>query len=335
MADIFVSYAHEDEARVGHLVEALEEQGWSVFWDRRIPAGETWRSYIGQALGDAHCVMVVWSRSSVASNWVIEEADEGLQRKILVPVLLDSILPPIGFRSVQAADLADWQPGRHSPHFHRLVQDIRAVLGTTAPTPGMARRDDPKSDGTRRMPNPSLRQLKLRSRPLTYGFAAVLIALVTGTGYWGLQEWRAHLAGTIPPSSGGLVFATRIAANGQALDPAVTFPPTVTKLYAVFRPDMVPPGMKVYNVQQPAPGGYYANLQLKEGASLSRLGWRWYRDRQVVIHDKFECGPGQYVWLERYDNGGVFRGELGPGKYTVVVLVDEEPVMSAVLTIKP
>jgi hypothetical protein len=35
MADIFLSYAREDQSRVGPLVRALEGQGWSVFWDRR------------------------------------------------------------------------------------------------------------------------------------------------------------------------------------------------------------------------------------------------------------------------------------------------------------
>ena len=45
MSDIFVTYAREDEDRVRELVSVLEQQGWSVFWDRRIPTGETWRSY--------------------------------------------------------------------------------------------------------------------------------------------------------------------------------------------------------------------------------------------------------------------------------------------------
>src|SRR3954453_15161134 len=64
MTDVFISYAREDEARVRDIVRALEQQNWSVFWDRRIPAGKSWRSYIGQALADAKCVIVVWSQWS-------------------------------------------------------------------------------------------------------------------------------------------------------------------------------------------------------------------------------------------------------------------------------
>ena len=33
MADVFVSYARSDKARVAPLVAAIEGQGWSVWWD--------------------------------------------------------------------------------------------------------------------------------------------------------------------------------------------------------------------------------------------------------------------------------------------------------------
>lgn len=125
MADIFISYAREDEVRIQPLVRVLENRAWSIFWDRHIPAGQTWRSYIGKALGDARCVIVAWSRDSVVSDWVSEEADEGKKRGILIPVLLDAVEPPIGFRSIQAADLTDWQSDRLSPHFEKLLHEIR------------------------------------------------------------------------------------------------------------------------------------------------------------------------------------------------------------------
>ena len=33
MADVFVSYARSDKARVAPLVAVIEAQGWSVWWD--------------------------------------------------------------------------------------------------------------------------------------------------------------------------------------------------------------------------------------------------------------------------------------------------------------
>ena len=41
MSDIFLSYASDDRSRARSLAEALEAQGWSVWWDRIIPAGRT------------------------------------------------------------------------------------------------------------------------------------------------------------------------------------------------------------------------------------------------------------------------------------------------------
>ena len=133
MTDIFISYAHEDENRVREIVRALEEKRWSIFWDRRIPAGKTWHGYIGKALSDARCVIVAWSQHSISSEWVIEEANRAKGRGILVPVPLDSVEPPLGFSGIQADDLTEWKPGYSSPHFDQLIQDIAGVLEAKPP----------------------------------------------------------------------------------------------------------------------------------------------------------------------------------------------------------
>ncbi|MBU6478710.1 MAG: TIR domain-containing protein, partial [Xanthomonadaceae bacterium] len=39
MADVFVSYARADKARVAPLVAAIEAKGWSVWWDPEISPG--------------------------------------------------------------------------------------------------------------------------------------------------------------------------------------------------------------------------------------------------------------------------------------------------------
>jgi TIR domain len=190
MGDIFISYAREDEAQIRHLAYVLEKQGWSVFWDRRIPAGQTWRSYIGHALSNAKCVIVAWSRNSISSKWVIEEADEGQQRGILVPVLLDSIQPPMGFRGVQAADLVDWQPDRPSPNLNQLIQDISVVLGTTVPMLIMEQHAGPKSETSGHTHHHSPRHGY--SRRFAYIFVPMISALLSGIGYWGYQVWLAN-----------------------------------------------------------------------------------------------------------------------------------------------
>jgi formylglycine-generating enzyme required for sulfatase activity len=130
MSDIFLSYASEDLTRIRPLVQFLMQQGWSVWWDRTIPLGKTYDQVIEEALDAARCVVVVWSQVSVASHWVRTEAEEGRQRGILVPVMIDSgVRLPLGFRLLQTALLLDWSELASHPEFARLVQAIAALLG--------------------------------------------------------------------------------------------------------------------------------------------------------------------------------------------------------------
>ena len=77
MADIFLSYADHDNKAIRPLVKALEQEGWSMFWDREIPLGKTWRQVLDEELAAARSVVVVWTETSVNRRWVIEEAEEG------------------------------------------------------------------------------------------------------------------------------------------------------------------------------------------------------------------------------------------------------------------
>jgi formylglycine-generating enzyme required for sulfatase activity len=132
MADIFISYARQDLDWVSKLAAHLAAAGWSVWWDSKIPAGRTFRQVIDEALEAARCVVVVWSEKALASDWVLEEADEGRKRRILVPVLKERVRPPLGFRQVQAADLTNWQGDENDQQYQSLVGDINALIGPPA-----------------------------------------------------------------------------------------------------------------------------------------------------------------------------------------------------------
>lgn len=150
MSDIFISYASEDRDWVKPLAEALATQGWSVWWDREIPFGKAFDQVIKEALSDARCIVVVWSNNSIKSDWVIEEAQYGRERKILVPVLLDDPhdgLPPFGFRRLQGANLQGWDGTDTHPVFQKLVADITGILG-----PAPAEEKDAKQATTGEQP---------------------------------------------------------------------------------------------------------------------------------------------------------------------------------------
>jgi TIR domain len=111
MADIFLSYRRADRDRVVPLVALFEARGWTVWSETRIDAGEQWDEVIEREVDAASCVVAVWSHQSVTSRWVRAEAGEGLERGILVPVLIDSAKPPLEFRRVHAIDLTAWRGG--------------------------------------------------------------------------------------------------------------------------------------------------------------------------------------------------------------------------------
>jgi len=68
MVDVFVSYKAEDRLRVGPLVEALQADGLSVWWDAHIDAGDEWRDSIAANLDAAKCVIVAWSKRSAGPD---------------------------------------------------------------------------------------------------------------------------------------------------------------------------------------------------------------------------------------------------------------------------
>lgn len=129
MTDIFISYASGDQARVESLAKALGDLGWSVFWDFTIPVGKTWHQFVTEALDAAKCAVVVWSKTSINSDWVYEEAEEAMERRILVPALIDKVKPPLGFRRMQASKLINWTGETSHPEFEKLLDSIEGILG--------------------------------------------------------------------------------------------------------------------------------------------------------------------------------------------------------------
>ena len=61
--DIFVSYSSNDRERVRALVEVLDAEGWSVWWDRAIKPGGSFEETIDQVISEFRCVMVCWTES--------------------------------------------------------------------------------------------------------------------------------------------------------------------------------------------------------------------------------------------------------------------------------
>lgn len=137
MADVFVSYKAEDRRRVRPLVEALEAEGFSLWWDERIGGGDEWRRSIEEHLSEALCVIVVWSRRSIAleGQFVRDEAMRAQRSGTYLPVTIDKIEPPLGFGERQAISLVRWRGDRGDRRFRAIVAAVRAISSGETPAP--------------------------------------------------------------------------------------------------------------------------------------------------------------------------------------------------------
>jgi adenylate cyclase len=125
VADVFISYASGDRERIAPLVDAIEGAGFSVWWDPRIGMGSSFDREIERELDASKCVVVIWSARSVDSDWVRAEANEALERQILVPAMIDDVRPPLVFRRAQTARLVDWPESREG--LEALISGVRDV----------------------------------------------------------------------------------------------------------------------------------------------------------------------------------------------------------------
>jgi TolB-like protein len=147
MSDVFISYKAEDRRRIRPLVQCLQSEGYSVWWDERIGAGDAWRETIERELDSAACVIVVWSKRSIGpeGGFVREEASRAQRRGVYVPVLIDAVDPPLGFGEKQATSLRGWTGDCADARYGAVHAAVARLAGNgstqgTAPAAPVSRR---------------------------------------------------------------------------------------------------------------------------------------------------------------------------------------------------
>ncbi len=144
MSDIFISYARDDKEKAKSLAGVLAKQGWSVWWDPKIPPGKSWPEVIEEALLATKCVVALWSKASRESKWVKKEARNADQRSILIPVLIEDVKVPFEFDHLQAAQLLDWKGEISHPEAQRLIDAVEKILGIPRKVKSETKRVDAK-----------------------------------------------------------------------------------------------------------------------------------------------------------------------------------------------
>jgi tetratricopeptide (TPR) repeat protein len=257
MADIFLSYASEDRDRVRSLAEALIARGFNVWWDRALAAGQDYAATIERELRAAKAVIVVWTRSSIASAFVRDEAGRARDESRLVPVLFDRVEIPLGFGAFQAEDFTNWNGGRNAPQMQLLEAVLRAKLS--------GRDVDPAAIERRR------RRLGARVRIVS---VLTVVALIVGIAAGGAYIFRP------PPQTDLRAELLRLLAEGQ-----------LTPEQAIQLAEILETGALGETQQasvSPAPGGGLSTRSVEDDASAVAISEADFsEDASQVFRDAF------------------------------------------------
>jgi hypothetical protein len=133
--NVYLSYSRQDLPIAQLLSAALETLGVSSWWDSTsIPIGAKLDQFVSDMVSTVQCVVVLWSKSSVESEFVRFEAEAAVQRGIFLPVLIDEVELPLRFRSYNAARLEHWNGSTSDPAFKVLYGAIRRFIDTSPTT---------------------------------------------------------------------------------------------------------------------------------------------------------------------------------------------------------
>ena len=219
MADIFLSYSRVDRPTAQKIAEALEAEGFVVWWDKVLQAGQTYDEVTETMLRESHIVIVLWSHTSVKSTWVRAEATLGQRKCVLVPAMIEDAERPIMFELMQAADLIGWSGDRSDERWINFVADLKRAQDRPKPTndedPKAAEevaKPAPKSVAPVETPAPVVQPEPVAPTPVQTGAPATekrsggagpflwvgALAIMAGGGWFGYQYWQSQQCSICP-----------------------------------------------------------------------------------------------------------------------------------------
>ena len=184
MPDIFLSYSREDQVVARRFAENLEREGFSVWWDQSLAAGEEFDAVTEKALDEARAVVVLWSRHSVNSRWVRAEATQAQANRRLVPVMIEPCRRPIMFELTHTAELSDWNGDPQDPSWRSFVAGLHRFAPKESPAGSFA----PAQPAPR--PPETRDEQPERSRTARRIAVAGGLVLVLGAAAFGLHALR-------------------------------------------------------------------------------------------------------------------------------------------------
>jgi len=135
---IFISHSHKDNLIVERLAEEIEASGFSCWLDLwEMEVGDSIRRRVEEGIKTADWLLVVLSKASVKSQWVVQEIDMAFVQELekrhafVLPVVLEPCEIPLSLRDKLYADFtADFNTGLQTllKRFQSLPPEQRKAL---------------------------------------------------------------------------------------------------------------------------------------------------------------------------------------------------------------
>jgi TIR domain len=130
MADIFISYDHQDRESVAEISRALADLDVSVWSDQKLRAGEEWMPKIEKELNEAKVIVLCVSPSFLASDWAQFEIGVALSRSRdsevrVIPLILRESDVPYALNRYQYLDARKLSADQVAAAIQEVVQASR------------------------------------------------------------------------------------------------------------------------------------------------------------------------------------------------------------------
>lgn len=197
MAEVFISYSRDDQATVAEIAKAVQDAGYSVWWDKEILPHNSFSDIINEKIGQAKAVIVVWSGKAAASEWVRGEADHARQERKLVQTLIDGRAPPIPFNQIQFADLTGFTAGSENRNWQMVLASLAVLCRgeegrsppiSPPPAPPAAPLATPAPQPAAYEAPPGPPPASGRGNGLLFAVVGFLLALVLAGGFYVWQQ---------------------------------------------------------------------------------------------------------------------------------------------------
>ena len=192
MAKIYISYQRDDQPFVVDLAQRLKNSGHTLSYDvDELSAGTDWRTALDTGLKTSEVFIVVVSKSTQRSQYVLAEVGAARAyalesgRMLLVPVIIDDTPPPLSIQDIHAVIQPDKDLDAILP---KIEGAISAFMGRRAALEAAASEAAEKIQSNAadyiKVAINSLERLERRDRVLSYLWYLVgFVALILGIGF--------------------------------------------------------------------------------------------------------------------------------------------------------